>query len=157
MTNRARGCGHGSPQWNLASCNEDGWRCGDCEAKLGDDGFAPALDREHTREKVGVVLLWLHEQDFMYVSNATGGDYTTARVAMRCHAEDTFDQQSIIRFLIEENKTHAEFWRTQAKQAMCSHPSRGLCTDEQTLKCHACGHESKIKTGNGPLFSEDPF
>lgn len=148
-------CAHDNPQWNLASCNEDGWRCGDCEAKLGDDGFAPVLDREQTREKVGVILLWLHEQDFMYVSNTTQGDWMTGRVVLRCHADNTFDQQSIIKFLIEQNDTHARYWREQARQAMCPHPSRAPIGDK--LRCHGCGHELEIKADGGPLFSRKPF
>lgn len=147
-------CKHPNPQWSLADCNEDGWKCGDCDKQLGDEGFSPTLDREQTAEKVGVILLFLSMHSFMYVSNNTQGDGMTADVVKRCHAENTFDQQSIVKFLVESNTTHAQFWREQAKQGLCAHPSREQSGD--TLKCHACGHELKTKAEHGPLFGE-PF
>lgn len=145
-------CKHETPQWHLADCNEDGWKCGECGAVLGDEGFSPTLDREQTNEKVGVILLFLSMHSFMYVSNNTQGDGMTAHVVNRCHAENTFDQQSIVKFLIESNRTHAAFWREQAKQAMCSHPSRTRSGEK--LICNACGHELKVKGSDDlPLFA----
>jgi hypothetical protein len=151
-------CNHSTPQWHLAGCNEDGWKCAECGTLLGSDGFSPQFDREHTSDKVDTILFWLHEHDFTYVSNSDQGASMVAMVVRRCHAENTFDQQSIVKFLIDTDTTHAAFWRGQAKQTMCSHPSRGPCTDSSTLKCHACGHELKIKKDSGPLFaSTEPF
>jgi hypothetical protein len=149
-------CAHASPQWTLVGCNEDGWKCGDCDASLGDDGFSPQHDRSDTAEKVGAVLLFMHQFDFMYVSNNTMGDGMTADVVRRCHAENTFDQLSIIKWLIDaSSSTHTAFWREQAKQAMCSHPSRTPTGNK--LVCNACQHGLEIKTSSGPLFSEEPF
>jgi hypothetical protein len=142
-------CSHKAPQWSISDCNEDGWSCGDCGAAFG---FRPDLDREHTREKVGAILFWLHENSFLYVSNASEGDSVTAEVARLCRAADEYDQQTIVYLLAATGRErHAAFWREKAKKAACSHPSRGV--DGDALKCHACGHEKKINTDSGELFS----
>jgi hypothetical protein len=149
-------CDHSAPQWHLADCNEDGWKCAECERPLG---FRPDLDREHTDEKVETILFWLVEHDFIYVSNASEASGVVAQIVNSCHASNTYDQQSIVHAIAAFGLArHQAFWRDQAKQGMCSHPSRGLSSDETALVCHACRHELKVKKGSGPLFDAgEPF
>jgi hypothetical protein len=149
-------CDHSTPQWHLADCNEDGWKCAECGASLGDDGFSPDHDRVHIRDKVETILFWLVEHDFLYVSNATEADGITAQVANQCRSVDAYGQQFIVYHLAAYRlPRHVEFWREQAKQAMCSHPSRTLAGD--VAKCNACGHEARQRAA-GPLFeSKEPF
>lgn len=109
-------CKHTNPEWHLAGCNEDGWRCGDCDKKLG---FRPDLDRNETSEKVGLISLLLHEQEYIHISNSTGGDVLTAAVVKRCHADNVYDQQSIIRFILEEEEPdHSKYWQDAALKEM---------------------------------------
>lgn len=146
-------CNHPAPQWRLTGCNEDGWHCAECDKALG---FRPDLDREHTHEKVGVVLLWLHEHEFMYISNSSEGDSITSEVAHLCAAADEYDQQTII-YLIAAcgREDHAKFWQDEAKQAQCEHPSRTL--EGSSAVCNACGH-AMAQVATGPLFdNEEPF
>lgn len=146
-------CKHETPQWHLADCNEDGWKCAECGHAFG---FRPDFDREFTLDKVDAILFWLHEHDFLYVSNSTEGDSITSNVAAWCHESGTFDQQSIVMMLARQGQQrHAEFWRNEAKQAMCSHPSRTI--KGGAAVCDACGHEVE-QAEPGPLFaSKEPF
>ena len=149
MTN----CKHDTPQWHLADCNEDGWRCAECEHAFG---FRPDFDREHTLDKVDAILFWLVEHDFLYVSNASEGSGIVADVASECHGSNTFDQQSIVHMITRRGLSgHAEFWRKEADQAMCAHPARTLRGGAAV--CDACGHEVK-QVEPGPLFAaKEPF
>jgi len=160
-------CAHETPKWNLTGSNEDGWACDACDHAFG---FRPDFDREHTISKVETILFWLHEFEFINVSNATHGEIACARVARTCHAHDTFDQASIVKMLVDavEGHSHADVWRLQAKQFMCSHPSRTLVPrptrqnpDGAVSRCNACEHEIEQKPA-GPLFadvaeSKEPF
>jgi len=149
-------CKHETPQWTLADCNEDGWQCSECAAKLG---FRPDFDREHTLDKVETILFWLHEHDFIRVSNATEGDGMAASVARHCHETNTFDQQTIVGLVVSFGLTrHQEFWRKEAVQFFCQHIARTLKGDSSV--CEACGHEVKQAGDMGPLFadfSKEPF
>ena len=149
-------CKHETPQWHLADCNEDGWKCAECEHAFG---FRPDFDREHTPDKVHAILSWLVWHDFLYVSNASEGSGIVADVARLCRAADEYDQQTIIYLLAAVGRdSHAAFWREQAKQAQCSHPSRGLSVEADKLICHACRHELPVKGDSGPLFAaKEPF
>ena len=151
------GCKHETPQWHLADCNEDGWKCAECAHAFG---FRPDFDREHTRDKVDTVLFWLVEHDLLYVSNASEADGVVAEVARLCRAADEYDQQTIVYLLAAIGRErHAAFWRERAKQARCSHVSRALAGGAVggVSRCNACGHE--VKQGDaGPLFaSKEPF
>jgi hypothetical protein len=148
-------CKHETPQWTLADCNEDGWQCAECSTKLG---FRPDFDREHTLDKVETILFWLHEHDFIHVSNASEGDGMVASIARHCHETNTFDQQTIVGLVVSFGLTrHQEFWRTEAKQFFCDHQARELRGDKSV--CIACGNEVK-QADAGPLFagmSKEPF
>lgn len=111
------GCKHKTVQWNLASCNEDGWLCTEeCGKKLG---FRPDLDRKHTSEKVEAISLLLHINEFIYHSNATAGDIVASEVTKRCKKEDRYDQASIIQFILDlEQPSHYEFWQKQAHEEL---------------------------------------
>lgn len=155
-------CRHETPQWHLADCNEDGWKCAECGHAFG---FRPDFDREHTHDKVDTILFWLHEQDFIYISNSSEGASLTHAVAEKCRETNTYDQQSIIHLIVSHGLAgHAAFWREEAEQAMCSHPSRTLVArptrqdaDGSVSRCNACGHELTQRAA-GPLFeSKEPF
>lgn len=140
-------CQH-EPQWHLADCNEDGWKCAGCSHAFG---FRPDFDREHTQDKVETILFWLVEHDFHYVSNATEADGIAHAVAKHCHETNTYDQQSIIGLIVAFGvQSHARYWRQRAAQFLCSHPSRELKGDASV--CNACGDEVKQKPV-GPLFA----
>lgn len=141
-------CKHETPQWYLTDCNEDGWECAECGHAFG---FRPDFDREHTRDKVEAVLFWLVEHKFLYVSNASEADGIAGDVAKQCRAADEYDQQTIVYLIASIGRDrHAAFWRGEAKQAMCSHPSRTL--KEGASVCNACGHEAK-QAEPGPLLA----
>jgi hypothetical protein len=150
-------CKHETPQWRLADCNEDGWKCSGCEHVFG---FRPDFDREYTLDKVDAVMFWLVEHDLLYVSNASEASGIVATVVRLCRAADEYDQQTIVYLLAANGRErHAAFWREQAKQGMCSHPSRTLSArptrrnpDGAVSRCNACGHE--VKQGDsGALFA----
>jgi hypothetical protein len=145
----AKSCDHSTPQWHLADCNEDGWKCAECGHVFG---FRPDFDREHVRDKVDTILFWLVEHDFHYVSNASEGEGMAHAIANRCRETNTYDQQSIIGLIAAFGITsHAAYWRKQAEQFLCSHPSRELKGDASV--CNACGHGVK-QAGDGPLFAD---
>lgn len=156
-------CNHETPQWHLADCNEDGWKCAEC---LHVFGFRPDFDRAHVVEKVETILFWLVEHDFYYVSNATEADGLAHAVAKHCRESNTYDQQTIVVLITSFGiQSHAAFWRKQAEQFLCSHPSRSLRhpppgshpTAVAVAVCETCGHEAK-QAAPGPLFaSEEPF
>lgn len=147
-------CSHSTPQWHLADCNEDGWKCTDCGHKFG---YRPDFDREHTSSKVDAILFWLVEHDFIYLSNASEADYVRARVTNQCREQNTFDQQSIVHMIAAHGLDHhAAFWREQAQQFFCKHIARSLKGDSSV--CEACGHEVKQKPDTDlSLFSKEPF
>lgn len=141
-------CKHETPQWTPADCNEDGWQCAACGHKFG---FRPDFDREHTRDKVDTILFWLVEHDFYYVSNATEADGLAHAVAKHCIDTNTYDQQTIVCLIVARGiQSHAAYWRKQAEQFLCSHPSRAL--NGAVSVCNACGHEVK-QAAPGPLFA----
>jgi hypothetical protein len=106
-------CKHENAQWRLTGCNEDGWHCDDCNAKIG---FSPRHDRELVLSKVETILFWLHEQDFIYVSNSDQGDFWSTQVANRCVAENRYDQSSIVMFLVglDCDDHHVKYWQDKA-------------------------------------------
>jgi hypothetical protein len=96
----------------LDPCQEAGWVCMDCQEKLG---CRPDLDREQTWAKVWSILQDLHHAQFVYVSNAAEGEMVVAAVARQCHDRDTYDQYSIMRWILEHPEIeHADFWQRQA-------------------------------------------
>lgn len=147
-------CAHETPQWHLADCNEDGWKCAECGHAFG---FRPDFDREHTDEKVETILFWLVEHDLLYVSNASEASGVVAQVANSCHTSDAFDQQSIVHAIAALGLSdHQKFWRNRARQVACSHSSRELSARGDVRVCQACGDEISVNSDSGPLF-EEPF
>lgn len=102
--------------WSLAPCNEDGWRCDNCGAKLG---WRPDLDRSSLEEKVDAIQFWMHTHELIYVSNGTEGDIVSANVAHRCRELDRYDQYTIIREIMTEpnigSEQHGDFWAERAR------------------------------------------
>lgn len=92
--------------------NEAGWRCSDiCGQELG---FRPDLDRKLTWFKVMGILQDLVQNKFISVSNATEGDGITGYVVKKCQEKDVYDQVSILRFILEIDTHHVEYWQEQS-------------------------------------------
>lgn len=112
--------------------NEDGWRdASDPNTSLG---FRPDLDREHIEAKVNALMLDLHDQTFIYISNGTEGEIVANRVVRRCREKGRFDQISILHWIIVEaydieiwyDSRHGQFWQDRAVEWL---GDRGLLTD----------------------------
>ena len=114
--------------WYLAT-NEDGWRCCHCLFKPGEPpGFDPKLDRELIDEKVGGILMDMHEAGLIYVSNGTGGDALTAMVAEQCTEAGVYDQYSIAAFILAaETASHAKYWQTVSEGILAGNDPRNRC------------------------------
>jgi len=94
------------------SLNENGWSCVCYDWKPGEpEGFCPELDREEFYVKVDCILLHLHMNDLLYVSNSTGGESLVHAVVKQLEALDRLDTYSIIEFLYKAQDGHAEFWQ----------------------------------------------
>ncbi len=108
-------CAHdGEMTWHLAT-NEDGWECEECGETLG---FRPDLDRSYTYEKAASVIFWAHESKLVYVSNGEMGMIIAENLSRRAELEDTYDQYSLLKFLLEDPNfnRHAAFWRNRAER-----------------------------------------
>lgn len=108
-------CEHDELVWR-PRINEDGWGCYGCDTELG---FRPDLDRDVTDLKVHCLLLDFHESKLLYISNSEMGAIVVTNVALRCTRENTYDQQSILRFILDDPnvaREHAQFWRTRAER-----------------------------------------
>jgi hypothetical protein len=100
----------------LTGPNEDGWRCNNCDEVLG---FRPDLDRSHAGLKVSGILFEFHMANLIYISNGTMGEVITENVVHRCREANTYDQQSILRLILEDpnlSETHAAFWQNRAER-----------------------------------------
>ena len=111
-------CKHENLNWRAASdkresLNEEGWECIDCDAVLG---FRPDLDRSHAELKAYCIMQDFHESKLIYVSNGTMGELIAANVAAQCLAVEMFDQQTILKFILEDPNmnSHGEFWRNRS-------------------------------------------
>lgn len=97
--------------------NEDGWK------EIGGEelGYRPDLDREHIYTKVMGLQLDLHQQNFIYVSNGTQGEWITDWVTRRCEKLQRFDQYTILKLIFECPEVgverHAEFWAQRARES----------------------------------------
>jgi hypothetical protein len=107
-------CGTGSVCWDLAACNEDGWRCTRCGSKAGGDppGYRPDLDRSEIGSKVETVMMILHHSGLIYISNSSEGESLVGDVARHCERSGLFDQYSIIWLIMRRLAPgHGEFWK----------------------------------------------
>lgn len=117
------------PIWQLAPCNEDGWTCGGCANKLPGEppGFSPQLDRSNIEDKVGAILMELHENKLIYVSNSSEGDSIAGTVAVRCRDTFRFDQYSIISFIMDYLSSHGDYWMKLSEGVMSGNDKRDRC------------------------------
>lgn len=122
-------CGSTEFRWVLASCNEDGWLCLECEAKPGEPpGFCPQLDRQDTAGKVFDILNQLHDLNFTYVSNGSMGDGMVGRVVYTCRKSGVYDQESIVvRLLRAGAGHHAAFWKKISLGVIRGQDERNRC------------------------------
>lgn len=99
------------PLWRLAH-NEDGWWCERCSSNLG---YRPDLDQAYIYEKVEAVLLWLHEREFVYVSNASMGESIRNVTIRALQAANRYDQISVIRALLDTGwRETPSYWSLRA-------------------------------------------
>lgn len=111
-------CEHDDLVWWLDSCTEAGWGCHDCDAKLG---FRPDLDRSHIELKCHGIVFEFHLAKLIYISNGTMGEIVAENVAARCRSENIYDQQSILKFILEDpniERGHAAFWQNRAERTL---------------------------------------
>ena len=113
-------CEHDELTWRAATprreaLNEEAWECIDCGTVLG---FRPDLDRSHTEIKAHCILLDFHESKLIYVSNGTMGQIIADNVAARCRAENRYDQDSILRFILADPNMNpaSTFWQNRAER-----------------------------------------
>jgi len=84
--------------------NNDGWRCIGCEHRPGEPaGFDPFIDKHCIESKVSSMLMDLHSNKWVYMSNNDCGDAMTGAVVNRCRETSSYDQASILKFLFEIN------------------------------------------------------
>jgi hypothetical protein len=105
----------------LDPTREAGWTCADCRETLG---YRPGLDRSATHVKVRSILQDLHSGNLVYVSGNTMGDIVVHEVANLCRDTDTYDQWSIIGYLVgHPDMDHADYWQREAEQWLLEHDS----------------------------------
>lgn len=117
---RMSNCRHNHITWNLDGANERGWSCVACHAPIGAEGFSPQHDRELITDKVEAVLMHMNHLDLVYMSNSDHGFGVVHQVVTRCRSENTYDQISIARFIleIEGNARHVKFWQDEARKVL---------------------------------------
>lgn len=95
-------------------CSEDGWKC----LTHGWLGFRPDLDRARIELKVHCVLMDFHESKLIYISNGTMGEVISENVAQRCRTENRYDQDNILRFILDDPNMQPDstFWQTRAER-----------------------------------------
>jgi hypothetical protein len=135
-------CKNGCDFHYFPAVNEDGWLCVYCDNRPGEPpGFSPQLDREQIYFKVGGILHDACDADLIFVSNGTGADLLTAKVADRCVKERRFDQYSILSYILQEMAPgHAEYWRGVSEGILAGKDPRD--------RCH-CGKLANLHIGGG--------
>lgn len=128
---RKDSCQHQKHQmsWFLSGCNEKGWKC-ECGFEPGEPaGFSPLHDHHLIEIKVMCILGRLHDEEFIYISNGTEGDFLVGCVANKCAIEGIYDQQSIIRFILEEvaDADHVRFWKDISDGVRAGRDPRDRC------------------------------
>ncbi len=112
--------------------NEEGWKCVGCGRLMpGEpDGFRPDLDREEIYIKVGGLLNDLCDANLVRVSNGSGGDYLTRKIAARCESEGAYDQYSILLFILEEmTPSHRDYWKKVGDGVLSGDDPRRRCDE----------------------------
>lgn len=137
MAEKCKASGH-DYYW-FACCNEDGWRCVDCGDNPGEpEGFSPKLDRELIEIKVYCLLNDLADNQLVSVSNATAADYLTADVADQCRKLGRYDQQTILKLIIEADAgSHAKFWQEISEGILSGNDKRDRCHCGKLATLHA--------------------
>ena len=125
-------CKHTAGAWWRLATNEDGWYCQSCREKMPGEppGFRPDLDRSEIREKVSSILMEMHEAKLVYMSNSDHGESIAGLVTKTCNEHLSFDQYSIIEFIMIELRGHGRYW-TGISEAV-------LAGKDQRSRCH-CG------------------
>ena len=129
-------CRHDYFVWDL-SVNEEGWRCPGCDHKPGEPpGYSPQLDREAVHEKVEGILFYLHDADFVHVSNGSEGDEIAGQVANRCRQTGRYDQYSILGFLVALlAPSHAQYWSEVGQGVLSGNDPRHRCQCGALANC----------------------
>jgi hypothetical protein len=124
--------------WRRQSCNERGWHClcgkpAPNHVNPDEQGFRPDLDRELCREKAACLLLDLHMDDFVYVSNNDMGDAIAAQVAASCKRWNRYDQGTILLAIMTAiaDAGHVKFWQAEAGKWLCGETKPKQQPEEQ--------------------------
>lgn len=133
--------------WYPAAANEQGWKCCFCDERPGEPpGFSPRLDRERLDAKVFALIDEMHNSKLIHVSNGSEGDYLIGQLRKRCAAEDRFDQQSILLFLLElDTQSHAAYWQKISNAILAGKDERKRCE---------CGKLANVFSGDKAFCSE---
>ena len=134
--------------WYSNFVTEAGWKCCLCNEKPGEPpGFSPALDRAELERKVCAVMSDLHDANFIYISNGSGGDMLTADVVEWCRRQNRFDQGSIAFFILATVvPSHAKYWGEVSEGVIAGKDPR--------RRCH-CGRLSTMTIGDRAYCSSD--
>lgn len=125
-------CGTESMVWDPseAACQEDGWRCLQCDGRAGGEppGYRPDLDRPRIVAKVTAILMALHDSGLVYISNGSDGESLVSEVAGDCRRVGLFDQYSILWFIMRcLAPSHGDFWNRIGEGVMGGKDPRDRC------------------------------
>lgn len=109
--------------------NESGWNCFDCGVLLPGEpnGYRPDLDRSHIAEKVSGLLFELSESNWIHVSNGTGGEILSSMVAEKCRQTGFYDQSAIVRYIMETDTSHSDYWKKIGDGVVSGNDPRDRC------------------------------
>ena len=125
MENKKR-CKHKNVKYE-PSCNEDGWLCLNCKAKLG---FRPDLDRTQTHWKALAILNILHENGIIHVSNGSEGESFIYSMKRNCEKVNRYDQIFITTTLLKMSEINGEeYWQRKVLE---------FSNKIDKLKCQYC-------------------
>lgn len=129
--------------WHKAPANEDGWHCLDCGSLAAGEppGYRPDLDASHLGCKVESILMDLHDEDLVYVSNSTDGECLVGMVAKDCGRSGHRDQYSIVASILGHmNRTHADYWKERGDAIRAGEDKRERCECGKLASSYGGGH-----------------
>jgi len=79
--------------------NNSGWRCGSCQYEFGE---REDWDKERIWSKVHGLLLDIHDNNFIYISNGTMGDIITDNIVFTCKKAQKYTQDFILKQIFKD-------------------------------------------------------
>lgn len=153
-------CEHRGLFWYLAACNEDGWRCVDCDLRPGEPaGYSPQHDRSHLRVKVWSILHDLHEAGFIYASNSDHGEWIVSKAATECDRDGIRDQYGIIAVILRQlAPEHTAYWTRISDGVMSGKDERDRCPCGALADLYSSdgkGQRTKRCSQHAPMLFDD--